>query len=184
MKIFWPSWNYSFPVFHKFSSTWTLKYTRNGYPYRVYSCFEYNLMPSLNSKYSMALFCIKYSGLIHLDIDLNLMLSMKLYNFKLLSYPRRLCSMKRSTAIYSFFSNSVPAVMDVYFIPSSKKMTFQRPSQSLKLIIQEWWGAFQTDTIWHIAFHFWTFQRISIEWIDNKVSLIFLQDSSAFWNPP
>ena len=128
-------------------------------------------MPSLNSKYSMALFCIKYSGLIHLDFDLNLMLSMKLYNFKLLSYPRRLCSMKRSTAIYSFFSNSVPAVMDVYFIPSSKKMTFQRPSQSLKLIIQEWWGAFQTDTIWHIAFHFWTFQRISIEWIDNKVNL-------------
>ena len=26
--------------------TWTLKYPKNGYPYRVYSCFEY-LMPSL-----------------------------------------------------------------------------------------------------------------------------------------
>ena len=91
---------------------------------------------------------------------------------KLLCHPPPLCSMKRSTAIYSFFSNSVPAVMDVYFIPSSKKMTFQRPSQSLELIIQEWW-AFQNDTIWHhdSPCTFWTFQRISFEVIHNKSNL-------------
>ena len=36
----------------------------------------------------------------------------------------------------------------LFYTKQQKKMTFQRPSQSLELIIQEWW-AFQNDTIWH-----------------------------------
>ena len=67
---------------------------------------------------------------------------------KLLCHPPPLCSMKRSTAIYSFFSNSAGCYGRLFYTKQQKKMTFQRPSQSLELIIQEWW-AFQNDTIWH-----------------------------------
>ena len=51
-------------VWHKFSGTWTLKYPKIGYPYRVYSCFKY-LMTTLNRTKRLNGHC--WSVIVHMN---------------------------------------------------------------------------------------------------------------------